>query len=484
MKKVTTNGIGRIKRGEYIQYYPIMFETKADYPSLCKYLSTAINKRFETCRGEVFESAENSLQHYFGNDQQSAEDAVVDLSSCRYNDAVIELNDSNGQIALHPGCYWRYLERKQSFQEELDALDAIYGKPFMSKHTQILLTPLHIKLIDDTDTWLHAVLLLFENKMGVLKIELPLVNVETDLLKQNSFDSIISSIIGGCIAEHEIVDVTFSTIQSMYVQHLVEGPITRAMVCEPLSNIIIADCDRLPYKVDKMDESIQKELFEIIAAPITDRESCEIIDEAKEYIPAHAWGKHSMKFILNTRGGCLSILSGKNAEEKRTEYAKSLDVDTLNIEQQEQVDNMLVRSLSINAEYALVIIALKRMNMEYFFHQKLDSNREINKVQAEYNKNVVFLSDLQYVRMGTALDQLQAFAKMMPHYMRTELLEERMHAVDDIKNSAEKKSVEKGQSLLTIAGLILTIIFGLPAIKDTFTVSSAFAPFPNSGYKG
>lgn len=72
-----------------------------------------------------------------------------------------------------------YNDRCKALGREDKSFTKLYGNNFLEAHTRIVLLPLRLHLNNDKVVWLNAVLYVFTNKMGVLKLELPLVNVVT-----------------------------------------------------------------------------------------------------------------------------------------------------------------------------------------------------------------------------------------------------------------------------------------------------------------
>lgn len=79
-------------------------------------------------------------------------------------------------------------------QKEFELSDKIYGNSFTSNQERILLLPFKAKLSNDKIVWIHAILFIFRNNMGILKLELPLIDADITPLKEYDADSMVKSI--------------------------------------------------------------------------------------------------------------------------------------------------------------------------------------------------------------------------------------------------------------------------------------------------
>lgn len=478
MHNISGKGLGKILRGQYYLYYPLKFETDLSYDLICENIASKIGKQIDFCKTELGSSFQKDVEQFLAEKRQEKIESFDDKSTCRFEDLTIGLGVGEGlNLLLQPGCMREHDDRGLDFEKESEMSRDIYGDRFIAMHRRVLLSPMHLRFYDGTDAWLHAVLLVFENKMGVLKLELPLRSMNTTWFKDCSFDSYVTSVVGGCVLENENTDVAFSELHKLYVQWMTSESISQIFVGAPLSNVVIVDCEKMPDHTSNIPDDVKKDLFEIVSAPVADREYGISREKVNDYLDNHSWGDRILKFITNTRGGCLTLIDKEIVENRKRLYAQSMDVQTLDEEQVEEVNRAMILSGCINAEFVLVVMALKRMNMEYIFREKKLSERSITEVQAEYNRNIVFLSELQNVRMGTVREQLQVFEQMMPYYVNEDLLETRMQAIDRIQASEEIQAREKNQSTLAMAGIILTAIFGLPAINETITILRELCTF-------
>ena len=57
--------------------------------------------------------------------------------------------------------------------------------------------------------------------------------------------------------------------------------------------------------------------------------------------------------------------------------------------------NNLARDLCVNVEFALIIILLKKTNESNDYFNKIASMKKLSDTRIEYNKNVLFISELQ-----------------------------------------------------------------------------------------
>ena len=65
---------------------------------------------------------------------------------------------------------------------------------FLEEHKRIVLLPFKITLCNEMVVWAQVILYLFANKMIILKIELPLLNVDITPFLKNQIDLFVTKI--------------------------------------------------------------------------------------------------------------------------------------------------------------------------------------------------------------------------------------------------------------------------------------------------
>ena len=133
--------------------------------------------------------------------------------------------------------------------------------------------------------WLNAVLYVFRNKMGILKIEIPLVNVLIQPLLDYDFDAYFqgSADQWGIIPQN--AELSIDSISKAYLQKIEKIKGLKIMMMEgTLRNILLSHYQGMPKQINNIPVEIQEDLYRIIAAPVSIIGSSSYIQTAREYI--------------------------------------------------------------------------------------------------------------------------------------------------------------------------------------------------------
>ena len=95
----------------------------------------------------------------------------------------------------------------------------------------------------------------------------------------------------------------------------------------------------------------------------------------------------------------------------------------------------------------------------------------------KYNLNLMFISKLQEFCYGSASEQVEVFEKLMPYYLKEKIVTEKMQSIDRLLTDEESQRYEKLNNFISIVGLIMASVFGLPAIYDTFKILRGLCVF-------
>ena len=125
---------------------------------------------------------------------------------------------------------------------------------------------------------------------------------------------------------------------------------------------------------------------------------------------------------------------------------------------------------NLNVEFDLIIILLKKTNESNEYFNKIASMKKLSDTRIEYNKNVLFISELQENCYGSVSEQTALLEKMMPHYFKHEITSAKSTAINNILQQNEQEKNERFQNYISTGGLILTLIFGLPSLYETLTI--------------
>lgn len=484
-----------IKYGELHTYYPLKFDTGLSFEDLCKTISQSsiifkneyqekIMNSLGASLAQTTESfnqshSEDLLFHAKMDDFEKYKSMSSDSINTAEQEIRIELDATDSSVKLSfVSIELETLEnRLQRLYEEYDYSKKYYGNFFVDSHERFLLLPLKVKLQNGESVWLSALLYLFTNRMGILKLELPLVNSESIPLMENCVDDFIKEIT--CSWNNEFSsENSLESISHFYIDTLFRDTnVNLWKYNNEICHTILVDFDAIPVSCNTLPNTLQEDLFRIISAPVPNRPCTSFLKDAQDYLKKYSWGGHNMKYIVKTTGGCLSFVDQQLLDFLSNNLKESLNINTLDNSDYAYLCNILVRDLCLNAELALIIVILKKINNHNTIIQKLNSPVSLSKIQNEYWENIRFICGLQENCYGTVSEQITDFEKMMSHYLKPEITSEKLTAIDNILKEQQLEKDNSFQNFVSIGGLLLAIFFGLPSIYETLGILRTFCSF-------
>lgn len=494
--------IENIQNGRIDFYIPLTFETEQSYDELREKVADCIDQDISHhlagieasiresfskisdkihINSEKSENRENSskeepFQKKISKSLGKQEPITTANRKQSIGNMTVELQPSiNGGIAIKliPEETKAYATRRDELLHEQKQYEKIYGLAFTNAQDRYVLLPLRLKLVNNQCVWLNAILYIFKNMMGILKIELPLLNVSTEPLMECNYNAYIGSVTNQWDMNFENQATTIDSICDAHLRRI-------ANICKIsihihpegiLRNTILVRYDGIPKQIENIPDQTQEDLYRIIAAPVMRIECASYKKIAREYLDSQSWGRHNSKYITSTTGGCLSIIDEEllNWHEQQ---CKKMGIDDLAV-----MEHFLIRDLCINVEFALVVLLLKQLNATNTYETKKIYQEDINIAQMKYNMNVMFISELQEYSYGTASEQVIAFERMMPYYLKEDIKAAKMQALDRIIADKESKRNNSFQTFMSVAGFIVALLFGLPAIYETLSIIRQFCFF-------
>lgn len=359
-----------------------------------------------------------------------------------------------------------------------DKYKEIYGLKFTNSQDIFVLLPLHIQLNNGEYVWLNAILFVFQNKMGVLKLELPLSNVSSQPLMKYDYNAYIKNIQIPWLIDMQIQENTIECICEAYKKRFIDDVgINARKVGEAFRNVLLSDFDGMPKQIGNISNRVMVDLYRIIAAPVTMMDCTSYEKEAQEYIKEHQWVKHNSKYICSTTGACLSITDIAFRDYFLGKYQQDYGVDEFEEQEKKIIYERVANNLCLNVEYAIIIMVLKYLNAEYFYELLLKKPQTMHDVKKKYNINVMYISEWQENCFGTVSEQIEAFERVMPYYLKENITADKLRAIDSILADEETKRQESLQNVIGFGGLVMAALFGLPAIYETISIIRQICTF-------
>lgn len=497
MSQKKKEGIEIIQRGRIDYYVPLKFETSCNFKELCGRINNSLNMNINKHLSELQSDMQDAYDMIQDNEYQNREGKILfkraikkwfrdqrdaqrtSLTTSPYDTTVdISPTESGIRITMHPGEMRAYTDRCEELHRERTNYLRIYGEDLVNSQFRYTLLPLNIQLINGERVWLHAIIYVFENLMGILKLELPLVNVSSEPLKDNNYDAYIKSIDDHWNLIPKNCELTIVNLWNAYIRKIEKETKLKILgQVGVIRNVILARFDNMPKQIHSIPGDVQEDLYKIIAAPVPKLGCTSYRQVARDFIEKQSWNCYNMRWLLSPTGGCLSFTDTAFLEWKAICYLKNCEVDVLSNDDMDAIDKGMIQDLCFNTELALVIPILKFMNSSYTYSMKCYKPKEMHDVQTKFNQNIMFISRLQESCYGSVSEQIEVFERLMPYYLKTKITSEKMHALDCIISDDERQRYDRLQSFLSLGGLIMASVFGLPAIYETITIIREFFAF-------
>ena len=246
---------------------------------------------------------------------------------------------------------------------------------------------------------------------------------------------------------------------------------------DTINHIILADFDKVPLQINNIPDILQEDIFRIICAPVPERSCTSYKRDAKEYLRDHSWGNHNVRYVLKSTGGCLSFVDQALLDYICEKFKEQNKTSVLNKDDYFYIHNQISCDLQNNAELALLIIILKKLNNHNTIIQKINAPSKLTKIQNEYWENIKFICQLQDGCYGSVSEQISIFENMMPYYTKQKITDTKLSTIDNILNSKRQEQNTNFQNFIAIGGLLLAIFCGLPSIYDTLKLLRNFITF-------
>lgn len=458
-----------------IDYYiPVACDNECSleqlYNSINTWVETTVNN-YCSLQEALFKNELEEIQQSLKDNKDiprftnSSRSPKTDISSID-----ISPTDNGYKIGFKPTCINVLNNKRNELSEEYYSQKSIYGEAFVQAQKRITLPPLKIILHNDNISWLSAIIYMFENKMCILKLELPISDTPSSYLKNSTHDELIKDVLYEW-EEQQVIGNTIQDIIDFYKNKLIKHCQTNIEIGKFLHHIMLADYESMPKQLNQMCDTLREEFYKIITAPVSAVDYVSYNEIAKEYMKTHAWGNHTLKYITNTQGGCLSSIDGYLLTWAQEKVNGVVDINTAR--------ECAIKTLRTNVDLCFIIIALKRTNIEYVIYSRATMPQNTHEIQKKYNANKIYIIELLNNVYGTVREQLEFFEKTMCYYVDNQLLEDKLDVLQKIQIAEEEHHKEKFQNFLSISGVALAIIFGLPAIYDTISILKRLMLFAN-----
>lgn len=485
-----------LKHGEIIFYYPISFETKKDVKEIIQEIlnsNLCINderaEEYIDCINEEIIKLKDTMDKSIvdaGLDKDKIKVKVIESKHNEYKSNTkkvkpipresfspfISIDDKKINIELFDFCFQNYIFRQDFFYGRKTYEEKVYGQPFSHAYQMLQLLPLRVKLSNEQYSWLEAYIHIFNNKMGILKLVLPIYDLDVVNLKTSSFDNLISNIEDIWELKDYTIDEKKNIVEiaNLYLSRISSSiNIGIYNSGEKLTHIILTEFNEEIDNVQSLSRNVIQSLFEIDHAPV-DISNFKL-DEIRKYINTNKFTLNGSLSLVNPMGTCLSIVD-KSFRRKLNDAVP-----------EKFLNSIIASNIELSTEFAFIIVLLKKINEDrtFFMRKNLE---DLNSISREYNENTIFILSLLTNCYGSVRDQLIHFEEKMTYYLSKEIIANKNQAMQEILELERRKKECKKDSFIKIVGFLISLFFGLPALNETIYIIRGLGIFPSNDVKG
>lgn len=465
-------GINQINYLEIHTYIPFKINADITFVKLCeKILVSKIiqNDEFGKNIHDIFCTSVNKITNEI-NDELEEQNIYVKINDYECNDnpeiAELLLNQiilgGNLKIYLRNDLLDEITFRKNLVKSEFDYSKKIYGQLYVQSHDRFFLLPVKVFLTNNKEFWVIPQLIVFSNLFAFIKFEIPMADINAELLKNNEIDKNIKKI--KMIDGQSIIEfINFDELTDYFISLLVnEMMLDKVILEKEFRNILLIDYDNMSASLSNLNDKLKEDIFYILSAPVPNRNIISYKREVRNFFDDQATGREDVLFILKKNGGCLTLIA-KNMLEQYTEQNKDYPMIFDNLELKK-----IAIELNSNCEYAIIANILEKMNNTIYFLDRLgEESKKQNMTYIEYNENIIFINSIVESCYGSVIEQVEAFKNRMPLYHNVDYYEKKSKALDRILNHKKNEKELQFQKTVSFLGVIFVVLFGLPTINES-----------------
>lgn len=198
-------------------------------------------------------------------------------------------------------------------------------------------------------------------------------------------------------------------------------------------------------------------IYRIVNAPITDKQK---FHAGRNIIwKEQFWGGNLVRYIFSTMGRCVAI-AGNDL------YKTLKDEDS-----EDDINEVISRSLLLNVETAYKIMLLNRLNsFSYLINQQDVNYLEYKLYEKDYYLAENYILSLLDFSYGSVRELYQKIEEICKDYLNKESLEQRFKNNERILNNQYKEKNSKENDILSVLGLMITVLVSFPSIYETLSI--------------
>ncbi|MDH6604255.1 hypothetical protein OKW23_001414 [Bacilli bacterium PM5-9] len=498
--------IGTIEYGEIHSYYPLYICDEMSNTEVLKKIENSeivVNEKFYVDEKRILH---NQFSNLINNLESSNVPKLTDIEKYvddedgmeKYIEEKLALSDSEKQainegkaffeITSDDSTYTKIevkstkIETMKNYEElnnrnyELMCKQA--GINWVTKQEQFFLLPLSLKLENGQKMYIPVTLIIFDNSMGVIKLSYPIINSSDYGLKEHNYEQYIHEM------KYEKDDVVFDGLDEVvnYIIAKISFILDCSVILKTNNNInfiYLLEYDGLPKAITNLSNELKKDIYLIINSPVPAYHRS--ILEKKEvdlFVNSQCYSISGVNTYLRRSGGGVTIFD-------KSFIDFFINQNNIDAEKDKEEINMCIASdIATSNEYAILIILLKRLNVEVTLYNQTSSNNSSEDIYRAYLNNNLYINQLQELCLMKSMnEQVDFFEEKMQFYTNKPYILERVSLLNKILEIKETKERERNNFLLSIIGTIFTFVFGLPGISETLKlIRKTFSSIPDIPY--
>ena len=479
------NRLKHISNGAVDFYIALKFESKINYDELCGFIQLKIDDYLKMYNSNVRDYLITTLQTALSDleyadclkikeDYRTTNNSPV-IEDSKYKDEIcsFQFDYSDNKVSILPisrlDKYFseNYEEIKLNHKTSLK----IYGYPYVNSQRRFILPPIEIEFSNGHVDLLTAILTIFKNNTAVLRLTLPLNNVAVKPLIINDIDSYIISAKTFPDFPVALDNNSIDGIEKCYYKFLFDPKRIKSIIkYRTITNIILAKHSAVFEDIKMLPDESKEDIYKISIAPVPDIDGLSYREDAISFLRTNGIFLNGIGYIPGAMGRCVSVVDNNIINYCRKQF-KDAHKDALDETSDEySIFTKIIQDIRTNVEYSILILLLKIVNDGYTFERIGTKQCKLEKVKNDYYTDKIFISLLQSNTYGSVRELTANIENSMIFLLDSKNVEERMHAINCIVEDIKTKKIEHFQTIISILGLAITIVFGLPAINDTLSL--------------
>ncbi|MBQ8539234.1 MAG: hypothetical protein IJ433_06245 [Ruminococcus sp.] len=486
------NRLSHINNGAIDFYIALKIECKVNYNKLCEIIQNKIDNYTKAYNNSMYNRLETTLQTAISgtefedylkikeNFATPKKSLIIEDSQYKEELCGFKIDNDNNKVGITPISRLEkyYSETYEEIKANHKTSLQIYGSSYINCQRRFMLPPIELNFTNGAVDLLTAVLTIFTNNTAILRLTLPLNNVAATSLMANEIDSYISNaktLPGFPVA---LEDKNINSIEKCYYKFLFSSKKIKSIrKYSTITNIILANYSTGFDDIKKIPDETKEDIYKISIAPIPDRDGLSYREDALSYFSTNGTFINGVGYLIGSIGRCVSIVDNTTINHVKEQFKKEYKDSSDEAPDEHFIYKKITQDIRINVEYSILILLLKIANENYTFEQKGIHLHNPEKVKNDYYTDKIFISLLQNSAYGSVRELTADFEDRMKFLLDSENVGERMEAINCIVENNKNRKIEQLQNIISILGLVITIVFGLPAINDTLSLIRELCAF-------